>query len=610
MDSTTRSIEDPARGGKFNRRRWSNCLLLWMAVVLGCSPRSFFESDTDNTPPPADPDQGWVQNERGEFDDRNEFDKRDEFDDSRQFAVATSPSGTNSISDQNATPERWNRQRQIDRLFADDLPKVDLNKDDLPKVDPPTSDGELPPPASSQTSPRAFGSRTPQSLIDKIDGADQLTRQIVTGPGSAATTSTTPEENRQSLINALLTKRDAAIALASHPDADDDQRLMARRSKLAAVSGLAALGDADAAELLAYIADIESDADSPALALDATSVQIALAVQSMVAGDDAAVDRIAERVRQTDNLIGQIKRTSGQPVRDALSTLSTLGAAREMLEKYGEIDAASLVRDVVLRRYIGSPNPRVAAVAAAAAGQTRYQSIDNLVSELLDVNSLENSSDAAAVTRSNFAESIETLIDAAPDLATVRYLGKTALRLESGGRGDYADTIYQIALRRFDDPDAATTAEVDMAVTAADRRRSRIGNDFAPAPSSILGPPIDLRNYRGRVVLMPFWVFDLPASTAIIDDLLDIADRYDNRVSVIGMNLDLTTDAAAKIPPADLPPIESLQGSAPSRSANPLAVQFGMVSYPFVMILDQTGQIAGFGYDPQTIATQVQRLLK
>lgn len=472
----------------------------------------------------------------------------------------------------------------------------------------------------------------PDALADMIVQADRQTQAIVRDNGQTSdptgdpSAGPTPQENRASLIRVLTIKRDAATALASHQAASAWQKIAGRRAQLQSLSGLASLGDQQAGDLLRYAAATESHSDSDPLAVDAHCILVALSVQSLVAGDQAAVDDILSHVKSIEKRIDPRSdpRTEAE-IHDALSTLATLGAAREMLQKYGEDDAALRLRDVILENFAVSDVPQIAAVAAAAAGQAQYRTMDEMLIRLVQ---------GDTVPMADWSEAVNELIDQSPDLQTVQYLAPSALELESYGRGDYADAIYRIMAKRFGDADSSAAAQVEIAIQAAEQRRSVIGREFRPQPSSLVGPPINLLDYRGKIVLMPFWSSRSPESVVIIDSLIAIAQSSPQRIAVVGMNLDLTEaqirdladsqaadSQAADSQSADsqsadsqsmlaaLPPIGSLAGSASSESVNPIARQFGMVSLPFVAILDDSGIVSGFGYDPTSISQQVSRLL-
>lgn len=583
---------------KTKQSKWTLATIILVAgVSIGCSPRQ------------------WLESENG-GDGSSEID-----DPTRASETARGGEGDQEKEMNLDSPEAGDRDRVMVRVDTSD--EQPFSQSDLSTNQPlsPSSSNDSggfqdsvvaeTEPILSSENPAAVptvGTRnsidsnlTANELVNFIARTDRQTQAIIRDSGTPAGVGRTPEQNRAALLGILEDKRDAAATLAMAPDASAWQKIAGRRARLQSLSGLASLGDRDAGDLLRYAAATESHSEVNELAIDAHSILVALGVQSLVAGDAQAIDDILSHVQSIDRRIdGSEEIVTDSQIHDALSTLATLGAAREMLEKYGENDAALRLREIILKHYATSAVPQIAAVASASAGEARYRMIDQLLIQLVQ---------GESVPMGEWAEAVNLLIDQAPDLQTVQYLAPSALELESYGRGDYADEIYRILVQRFRDADSDAAQQADIAIQAAQRRNSVLGQKFRPQLNSLTGPAIDLSDYRGRIVMMPFWASTSPESTEIIDSLNAIAAVDPARLAVVGMNLDLTQAQVRQLPPSSLPAIKSFAGSAPSQSVNPVAQQFGMVSLPFVAIIDGDGIVVGFGYDPTAIEQQIARLL-
>ena len=120
-----------------------------------------------------------------------------------------------------------------------------------------------------------------------------------------------------------------------------------------------------------------------------------------------------------------------------------------------------------------------------------------------------------------------------------------------------------------------------------------------------------MEDYRGKVVLMPFWATGFPESLQLIEQLKAIRDANPEQVEILGMNLDV----------ADAPIEQFLQtrdlkfdsfhaeSSPTARIANPVAAQFGMVSMPFLVIIDQQGRVAAIKLTGRDLEATVAELI-
>jgi hypothetical protein len=108
--------------------------------------------------------------------------------------------------------------------------------------------------------------------------------------------------------------------------------------------------------------------------------------------------------------------------------------------------------------------------------------------------------------------SVETLIDESADIKTVSYLAGAAVDFEANAKATFADATLQTLKARFAEPGAATTREVQTAIEATRARQEIIGQPFDPDLPSVSGSRLSLKEYRGKVVLIPFWGMGIPLS--------------------------------------------------------------------------------------------------
>ena len=92
--------------------------------------------------------------------------------------------------------------------------------------------------------------------------------------------------------------------------------------------------------------------------------------------------------------------------------------------------------------------------------------------------------------------------------------------------------------------------------------------------------------------------------------LTKIRDEYPEQVAIVGMNLDPTgakVDAYAD-QQLGFPSYRS-ESSAEATMGNPVAARFGVVSMPFVAIINQEGKIEALDISGRKLEPTVKRLL-
>ncbi len=215
--------------------------------------------------------------------------------------------------------------------------------------------------------------------------------------------------------------------------------------------------------------------------------------------------------------------------------------------------------------------------------------------------------DGEPVSTAQWREAVETLIDESADMQTVKYLAGAALEFESRGLIDLVETTFDIASKRFDNEESATGQEVQLAIRASQARADVIGRVFDPLPSEGEATDIRLANYRGKVVLIPFWAVGYPESLQLIPRLKSIHDAKPDKVAIVGMNLDsegAQLDQFLEVNDLGFPSMRA------ESSAIDIATQFGLVSFPFVAILDAKGHVAAINFTGYDLEKTVEELVQ
>ncbi|MCP4941972.1 MAG: redoxin domain-containing protein, partial [Planctomycetaceae bacterium] len=357
------------------------------------------------------------------------------------------------------------------------------------------------------------------------------------------------------------------------------------------------MGNVGAATELEKVAKENLSSDDPGLASDSRLILIGFALEDLKNGKKEAAETIV-------NYFQQIKTTNATP---DVPTLMIMGMAREDLASGGYDEQAQLVRGMILDFYADSPDPAIAEMAANAAGNVTFEAIEKQRAALTS-----GAPDAAAqVTVEQWSKSVETLIAESPDLQTAQYLAAAALEFEGLKREDLVKATYDALGDAFTDPSSAINKEVGLAEEARQTRKDVIGKDFDWDLPTTDGKKVPISDFSGKVVLMPFWAEAFPSSLSIVPQLKAICAKHPDQVVIVGVNLDPEgADVQPFINKSQLGFISLRSESSPTKEiSNQIAHDFGMVSLPFVAILDKKGVVQDLNFTGQNLEKQVTNLL-
>lgn len=430
-------------------------------------------------------------------------------------------------------------------------------------------------------------SLTPDQLIDFLAAADQDMELIYSGRSGLAN----QDEAITEMQRIIQAKLEASRRLVDNSDASPEQRTIGKRGELQALSHLASSGSLKSAEELETIATAGLASGEPTVVSDSRLVLIGFALEALQNGKDDAPKRIVELVEQHS----PTNETADVPA------MMVMGQARELLAQYGHIDEAKRVREAILKSFASSSDPDVAMMAAKLAGAVQFDGIDELRADAI----ADKPVDIAAWTAA-----AQQLIDESRDLLTVQYLASTALELEGTNNSPLAAATYELLAKNFSDSSESLGREVAVAIAANQSRQAILGAPFDVKLPSLEGETIEMSDYIGRVVLMPFWAAEFPASMQLFPNLIALREQHPNDIVIVGVNLDSRADERTANAKAKLgfPSLHS--ATDPSAEVpNPLVKKFGMVSMPFVVVLDRKGNVADICFTQrklnQAIATSL-----
>lgn len=452
---------------------------------------------------------------------------------------------------------------------------------------------------------------TAEQLVQFLATADNDMKLIVSGASGIED----PAQRRQTLLQIIQMKQEASRRLAVDETASDRLRSEGRRGQLQALSHLASLGDLKAAESLKTMATNNLDSDDERLVSDSQLVLIGFGIEDLQNGVASAPRQIVDLVR----------RLAGTASKSDVPAMMVMGQARQSLVSYGHDGKAKEVRDTIIDLFADSPDPKIAKMAAMMAGNVRFDAIDSLVTRITQPNDAPDAGSISAtdVTVQEWADAAETLIDESADLQTVQYLSGAAVEFESRGKTELAEATYDVMQGRFTDQDSASYQEMTMAIDAYQSRQNAVGREFDFSLPSVDGGPLSMSDYRGKVVLMPFWTIDFPQSLQILPMLKQWADKHPNDLAVVGMNLDADPERVQmfsqksgldfrsfRAPNRPLSTGDSASSSDLSGgNSNPAAAQFGVVSLPCVAVFDRKGKVVMIDFAGRQLDETLDRLL-
>ena len=451
----------------------------------------------------------------------------------------------------------------------------------------PARQPEQPASATRESERQLRSDLTPDQLVDFLSETDRYMQAIYEQRAGIRDQQTAFREMNQT----AQLKLKAARQLKTHSDADASKRIEGARGEIQALSHLASQGSLNAATELKQLAKESLQSNDKRLVEDSQSVLIGFAIEDLQRGKPDAAERIVELLKTIDSADADKN----------VAILMVMGQARELLAKYGHDQEAILVRQRIIDNYANSPDPQIARLAAQVAGNVRFDTIDKLRSQLLE---------GDAVAKNEWLESVDTLIRESADLVTVQYLAGAALEFEGAGLSDFANATYDTMSQRFDDKTQATGREVQLAIQAFETRQNAIGRLYEPKLGSVDGQPISVLDYRGKVMLMPFWSSGFPESLQVLPLLEKLREEFESDVEIVGINLDPNGPRLEKFLAATKLNFRSFHAVSPPDGGNPIAAQFGMVSMPFVLILDQESRVAGIDFTGRSLRPTIERLIK
>ncbi len=428
----------------------------------------------------------------------------------------------------------------------------------------------------------------PEQLTEFLKLADLEMQNIVSGRAGVHD----QREAISELVRVGKMKLQASEQLADSPDATDTQKSLGLRGQLQSLSHLAAQGDLKSAERLESLANQWVKHEDPAVVDDSRLVLIGLELEKLQNGSS----------KDPSQALHWIESLASVDQTHDIAALMVMGQAKQVFDKYGFDEAAAVVRDHVNKLFGRHADPNIASIAAQIAGSESFLAVEQQLARMAA---------GETVTAEDWTSAVQSVLDEANDMATVHFLASAAAQAEALGQLELVERTYQLIgdTAGFAEPERAETETIYRAYQA---RRAMIGKPFDVELESLDGKPLTIADYRGQVLLVPFWTVSIPDSLSQLQRLKLLREQFAGQVEIVGMNMDRETAEATAFEAQSPVAFRSFgtQNQFDDAGKNAIAKQFGVVSVPYVIVVDPTGKIAGYDFTGQGLETLITTALK
>jgi thiol-disulfide isomerase/thioredoxin len=204
------------------------------------------------------------------------------------------------------------------------------------------------------------------------------------------------------------------------------------------------------------------------------------------------------------------------------------------------------------------------------------------------------------------AEAMKTVLldNADPGEVILEESRQVVGQLERIGKYQLGVQIAQMVEQAFQNSDNEGLKQMATNLcTGAIRRMELVGKPLAVEGSTLDGKAIDLSNYQGKVVLLDFWATWCGPCMEELPNLRRIYEAYHpHGFEVIGINLDDEPQALSDFLTSQQLPWVNIRGRE-------MAQKCGVDTIPFVVLLDQNGNVLDLHLTGQALEEKLTKLL-
>ena len=159
----------------------------------------------------------------------------------------------------------------------------------------------------------------------------------------------------------------------------------------------------------------------------------------------------------------------------------------------------------------------------------------------------------------------------------------------------------EIGARYGDSPNAAKAE-------GARRRLELKGRPLALVAKTLDGKTLDTRSLEGKVVVLHYWASWSEPSVKDMSQLRDLQAKFGNRLSLVGVNVDVDSADAQRVVQQNRYSWSHLYSKGGMESQ--LANQLGVVSVPMMIVVDATGKVVKTGVHSAELSEILNGLIK
>lgn len=233
------------------------------------------------------------------------------------------------------------------------------------------------------------------------------------------------------------------------------------------------------------------------------------------------------------------------------------------------------------------------------AGYFRYRAINSKYAVAL-ADPQGNHGKAQEVFLTELKEFIEAYPKADDTADALWQLGNGA---EFSGSDDGAEEYYEQLAKDF--PNSAASVKANGAL----RRLQSKGHAFQLTGGALGGQgKIDAGQFRGKVLVVAYWATWCEPCKSEMPKLAALRQKYGAQgFEVLGVCLDANGDTAAQFVRSSRIPWPQMY--EPGSMESPLAVQYGIISLPYMMLVDADGRVLNKNLQSSTLEADVEKAM-